>query len=85
MLRKYAASTQQKRLSFDDLHGYSDDDLYNMTGLTKHRFEVLVGMVSSLKQSKLRSHSLAIGVLLLTELSQRYAFITLAHVRITYP
>ena len=87
-LRKYAASSQQNRLSFDDLHGYSDDDLYNMTGLTKHQFEGLVGMVSSLKQSKLRSPRLAIGVLLLklrTGLSQRYAFITLAHVRIKYP
>ena len=87
-LRKYAASSQQKLLSFDDHHGYSDDDLYNMTGMTKHQFEVLVGMVSSLKQSKLRSPRLAIGVLLLklrTGLSRKYAFITLAHVRIKYP
>ena len=42
-LRKYAASTQQKRLSFDDPHRYNDDDLYNMTGLTKNKLNFWLG------------------------------------------
>ena len=43
------------RFDFDDPHGLSDEDYYNLTGLTKTQFDDLMGYVNDVRSLKSRS------------------------------
>ena len=52
------------RFDFDNPHGLSDEDYYNLTGLTKTQFDDLMGYVNDVRFSKSRSVRTCVAILM---------------------